>query len=132
MKEIKERAELYFNENGYPVRWRNGELQWVKNGEWVKSGYHTRFIAGEPCVLDSKTSEFVCAPKRERPYNLTTGQMIDTIKEGEKYEFAGSKDWPEIARHVHLHDRALRWPDGETVHLAHELLECKWRKVEAE
>jgi hypothetical protein len=133
MQEIQERKEPYLT-TSFPVRWRNGILETAgrQAAEWqVANVFTAEFVAGNRAVLDPLTGEFVCPPKPERPYDHTTGQMIDAIKEGEKWEHNG--DIVDLGgRYVRCHpDVAIPiWPDGKRLTVTVGLTNVKWRKVE--
>jgi hypothetical protein len=88
MKEIQEREHAYMMGDG-AYCWRNGELQSAEpyKGPWAKSMFHDKFIAGEIFPLDPLTSEFVCAPKPERPFDMTSGQVFDALEQDKSARF---------------------------------------------
>jgi hypothetical protein len=133
MKEIQEREHVYMV-FGSPRRWRDGQLQrpLSDEGVWEESPEHNDFMDGYIFPIDPLTGEFVCAPKKERPYDLTAGQMVDAIKEDEQYEHDGDQDyWDDNrARMCGSSITCLNCGRVSPLPLTLDTLKLKWRKVE--
>ena len=132
MQEIQERKEIYLTVEGLPARWRKGKLETIEHGEYLP-GWDTvddvNFKMCRLAIIDPLTSEFVCPPKPERPYDHTTGQMIDAIRQGEKWECDRADDVdPVVYRDF---EGAIAWAFSRLrLTLDHNSLGWMWRKVE--
>lgn len=139
MKEIQEREHVYRTVNGSAARWRDGkfEIADYTDGKpaWLRE-LDAEFKAGEVGVIDPLTGEFVCAPKEERPFDLTTGQMIDAAMADHdaRFEWNLDRTLKKTCGYCPSVGGIVSFPtiyDGPIqVLLSTAFLEAKWRKVE--
>jgi hypothetical protein len=147
MQEIQERREVYFLSHGSPVRWRNGALESFSDYEngpfgWYKTTSTTSFLLGRLQVLDPLTGEFVCPPKPERPYDMTTVQMVDALNTDpslkfesncRKYQLDGSiHSLRNVVCECRLGHILVSFTDGDLNETARLRFDRKWRKVVAD